>query len=255
MKRPLLSLASVALVLVGWEVASRSLTATIALFPPPSQVVLSLVRFATDGTLFLDLGGSLWRLAAGLSIGACVGVVTGLATGRVKAVRAFLSPIIQALRPLPPVAIIPLVIVWFGIGDGAKIFSIAFAVFFPVWINAHIGVTQISKTFLWSAALLTRSRIKIFRKVIFPAALPFIVTGIRTGIAIGFVMVFVSELAGASSGLGYRISVSQLAYRIDDMMAALVVLGFLGALTDAVFTFLVRKKFPWTALEKHEPAY
>ena len=166
-------------------------------------------------------------------------------TGKKKIFENILSPIIQILRPLPPVAIIPLVIVWFGIDDGAKIFSIAFAVFFPVWLNTHIGVGRMAHEFLWSAKLLTTSSLKIFRKIVFPSALPFIIAGIRTSIAVAFVMVFVSELSGASSGLGYRISISSLAYRIDEMIAALIVLGALGAVTDQLFVFATNKIFPW----------
>jgi len=149
------------------------------------------------------------------------------------------------LRPLPPVAIIPLIIIWFGIGAGAKIFSIAFAVFFPVWINTYIGSRQINHIFLWSGNLLTNSRLKILLKIIIPATLPFIVAGVRTSIAIAFIMVFVSELIGSSSGLGYRISISQLTYRIDEMMATLFVLGALGALSDKLFVFVINKKYSW----------
>lgn len=228
-----------------WEFVSRSGFVNPALFPPPSQVALALLGMITTGTLFSDLRDSLWRLLAGLFIGSAIGVVFGLLTGRIKSFANALTSIIQILRPLPPVAIIPLVIVWFGIDDGAKIFSIAFAVFFPVWINAHIGARQIPRAFLWGAKLFTNSSVKILREVVFPAALPFIVAGIRTGIAVGFVMVFVSELSGASSGLGYRISITSLAYRIDEMMAALIVLGALGAITDQLFVFGTRKIFPW----------
>ena len=199
----------------------------------------------TSGTLVTDLRDSLWRLIMGLALGGITGVIIGLLTGRKKKIKNILSPIIQILRPLPPVAIIPLVIVWFGIDDGAKIFSIAFAIFFPVWLNTHIGVSRIAREFLWSAKLLTASSLKIFCKVIFPSALPFIIAGVRMSIAIAFVMVFVSELSGASSGLGYRISITSLAYRIDGMIAGLIVLGALGALTDQLFIFATNKLFPW----------
>lgn len=231
--------------LVLWELISRSGFVSPSLFPPPSRVAVALWGMITAGTLFSDLQDSLWRLAAGLFIGSAVSVIVGLLTGRVKSFATAFSPVIQILRPLPSVAIIPLVIVWFGIDDGAKIFSIAFAVFFPVWINTHIGALQIPRDFLWSAKLLTNSSAKIFREVVFPAALPFTIAGIRTGIAIAFIMVFVSELAGASSGLGYRISVTQAAYRIDQMIAALIVLGALGAIADQLFVFGTRKLFPW----------
>ena len=216
-----------------------------SLFPPPSKVVLSLKELVISGIIFTDLKASLWRLILGLILGCFSGVTIGMLTGRIDFIKKIFSPIIQLIRPLPPVAIIPLIIVWFGIGDGAKIFSIAFAVFFPVWINSHLGAQRISNVFLWSAQLLTKSNLKIFQKVIFPASLPFIVAGIRIGISIAFIMIFVSELTGSSSGLGYRISISHLSYHIDEMMAALFVLGLLGALSDFLFSQLINYFFPW----------
>lgn len=245
MKRFLWFILPILVVVALWEFVSRSGSVNPALFPPPSKVVVALWEMVVAGTLFTDLRDSLWRLLVGLFIGSTVGVIFGLLTGRVKSFAAALSPIIQILRPLPPVAIIPLVIVWFGIDDSAKIFSIAFAVFFPVWINTHIGARQIPQAFLWGAKLLTKSSVKTLREVVFPAALPFVVAGIRVGIASAFIMVFVSELSGASSGIGYRISITYLAYRIDEMIAALLVLGALGAIADQLFVIGTHKLFPW----------
>lgn len=245
MKRFLWFIFPIIVLIALWEFVSGSGFVNPALFPPPSKVVVALWEMIMSGILFSDLRDSLWRLFAGLFIGSAFGVVFGLLTGRIKSFATALSPIIQILRPLPPVAIIPLVIVWFGIDDGAKIFSIAFAVFFPVWINAHIGARQIPQAFLWGAKLFTNSPVKILREVVFPAALPFVIAGIRVGIASAFIMVFVAELSGASSGIGYRISITYLSYRIDEMIAGLLVLGALGAITDQLFVFGTRKIFPW----------
>jgi NitT/TauT family transport system permease protein len=206
---------------------------------------MALGEMARSGELTRDIRVSVWRAAVGWLLGSFAAVGVGLVTGRIEAVREFVAPIIQLFRPLPPVAIIPVIIVWFGIGEISKVFSIAFAVFFPVWINAHVGSQRIPNSFLWSARTLKVKRLTILWKVIFPGALPFIVAGFRTGIAIAFIMVFVSELAGASAGLGYQISVSHLAYRVDRMMGALVVLGLLGALADLVMTKLLDMTFPW----------
>lgn len=203
---------------------------------------------ARSGELLRDIQASLWRALIGFCLGSVIAIFVGLLTGRIKLFSNYLSPLIQLLRPLPPVAIIPLVIVWFGIGEVSKIFSISFAVFFPVWINTHVGVRDIPKTFLWSAHTLKIRGLAILWKVIFPAALPFIVAGLRTGISIAFIMVFVSELAGASSGIGYQIYSSQLAYRMDRMIAALVLLGLFGALADIGLLAIIRLVFPWLKL-------
>ncbi len=236
------------LFVIIWELISRSNIVNIALFPPPSSVLVALVEMQKSGELLRDIGSSYLRVFIGFSWGASIGIMLGLLTGRIKPFSDALVPIIQLVRPLPPVAIIPLVIVWFGIGELAKIFSIGFAVFFPVWLATFLGAKQIPERLLWSARTLTRSRLKMFHEVIFPATLPFIVAGLRTGIAISFVMVFVSELAGASSGIGYQISISHLAYRIDRMVASLVILGISGALADLLFSLAATHIFPWLSL-------
>ncbi|HXJ96379.1 MAG TPA: ABC transporter permease [Terriglobia bacterium] len=239
---------SIVLFLVAWEIVSRLGLVHPSLFPPPSRVFLALIEMARTGELARDVRASLWRAALGFVFGGAAGIAIGLLTGRLKKVDNYLSPLIQLFRPLPPVAIIPLVIVWFGIGEVSKVFSIAFAVFFPVWINAHLGACEVPLTFLWSAQTLGVKNVRLLWKVIFPAALPFAVAGLRTGVSLAFIMVFVSELAGASAGIGYQISVSYLAYRVDRMMAALAVLGLFGAGADFLLTRLAWLAFPWLKL-------
>lgn len=245
-----LSCVPILALLLLWEAVSRSALINPLLFPPPTIVARALWDLIRSGVLAWDAVVSLWRVLAGLIAGILAGLVTGLLTGRIRALERILSPVIHVLRPLPPVAIIPLIIVWFGIDDAAKIFSIALAVFFPVWLNTHIGAQRVAQEYLWSAELLTRSRAAIFARVVLPAALPFIVAGIRAAISTAFIMVFVSELAGAQSGLGYRISITQLAYRIDQMIAALVVLALLSALCDRLFTGTIARLFPWLSINR-----
>lgn len=236
-----------------WELVSREGPVDQVLFPPPSVVALAWCELLLKGVFLLDIKESLWRLFSGLIIGGSMGIIVGLLTGRVKIINQIISPFIQILRPLPAVAIIPLVIIWLGIDNGAKIFTIAYGAFFPIWVNTHSGVEQMPSIYLWSAQLFSVSRFKLFWNVILPATLPFIFVGIRTGVAIGYAMVFVSELAGASSGIGYRIVSTQSVYRIDQMMATLFTLGLLGALTDLLIVFLSKKLTPWIKHHQHEP--
>jgi NitT/TauT family transport system permease protein len=239
---------SIAIFLVLWEVTARAGFTHISLFPPPSQVLTAFVEMGRSGELVRDVRASMWRAVIGFVLGSAVGICTGLITGRIETLNNYLSPLIQLFRPLPPVAIIPLVIVWFGIGEVSKVFSIAFAVFFPVWINTHLGAREVPRVFIWSAGTLGVKGFNVLWQVILPAALPFVVAGLRTGVSLAFIMVFVSELAGASAGIGYQISVSYLAYRVDRMMAALVLLGLLGAAADLLLTRLMWLIFPWLRL-------
>jgi ABC-type nitrate/sulfonate/bicarbonate transport system permease component len=246
----ILRLSVIVLFLVLWETVSRLEIVNPRLFPAPSTVWIALMEWGREGELWRDISASFVRMFFGYLIGAFLGVILGLFTGRSRLADRCISPLIQIFRPLPPVAIIPLVIVWLGIGNTAKIFSIAFAVFFPVWINAHIGASSIPRAYLWSAKILSKSRLKIMAKVLFPASMSAIIAGLRTSIAIAFIMVYVAEIAGSSSGIGYQISISHLAYRIDRMMAALFVLAAAGALSDYLFATSVHKMFPWTKSEQ-----
>ena len=233
-----------------WEFTSRMEVVNPRLFPAPTIVFSALVEWVRSGELWRDVTASYWRMFVGYLFGGVLGVMLGMITGRNRLINRSLSSLIQLFRPLPPVAIIPLIIVWLGIGDTAKIFSIAFAVFFPVWINTHLGASSVAPIYLWSAQTLCQSKVKIALRVLFPAVLPSIVAGLRTAIATAFIMVYVAEIAGASSGIGYRISVMHLAYRIDKMMAALLILALAGALADFLFAQAIRRAFPWTTLER-----
>ncbi len=241
---------SIIVFLIAWEVLARQGFVHISLFPPPTTVLFAINEMMLSGELVRDFQASVGRVILGFVFGGIAGVVFGLLTGRVQAINNYLTPLVQIFRPLPPVAIIPLVIVWFGIGELSKVFSIAFAVFFPVWINSHIGAKEVPQVFIWGARTLGIKGWHIISKVIFPGALPFIIAGLRSGVAIAFVMVFVSELAGASSGIGYQISVSHLAYRIDRMIGALFILGFMGAVSDFLLIKLTQIFFPWLKLIK-----
>src|SRR5439155_5523503 len=145
----------------------------------PSHVWLALVDMAHSGELLRDLTASLQRAFLGLFLGTIAGVAIGLLTGRVAWWNAYWTPLIQLARPLPPVAIIPLVITWLGITETAKVFSIAFAVFFPVWINTHLGAMELPRTYLWTAASLRIGTLQTFWRIILPGALPFVVAGFR----------------------------------------------------------------------------
>ena len=241
----IVSAASLLAVLAAWTLASGSGLVNATLFPPPSAVLAALVAVAASGELASHVISSMSRVFVGLAAGSAAGVAAGLVTGRVRLADESISPILNVLRSFPPVAIIPLIIVWLGIGDGAKVFSIAFAVFFPVWVNAHFGASHIPQHYLDAAATLTRSKTKKWTAVILPASVPHILAGVRVGVGVSFVMVFVSELAGSSSGIGYLIYAAHEAYRIDLMLAGLLVLGFLGSSTDNLVAYAGRRLFPW----------
>lgn len=237
------------IILLLWHTIVSLQLVSPALFPGPISVMIAGISWFHSGVLVQDILISTWRLLVGLVIGASFGILLGLAMGRILFLEETVAPFFHILRAFPPVAIIPLIIVWLGIGDVAKIFSIAFAVFFPLWISTLIGVKSIPKEYLRVAALFSKHRMKTMTKVIIPASMPFLVNGMRIAIAMGFIMVFVSELAGASSGLGYFISAAQIIYRVDQMVAGLIVLGLLSYVTDYAFVYFSRRAFPWVTAQ------
>jgi len=246
--RLITGIASLTCAVAAWEVVARSGVVPRALFPAPSDVVAAFVEWARAGALALDLATSLGRALIGYVLGGGCGLLVGTISGRSPSIDAVLSPIVHVLRPIPPVAIIPLVILWAGIGDGAKVTAIAFAVFFPVWVASHAGSSAVPQIYLWSGRVLGASKWRQLLTIVFPSALPTIVAGLRIGVATAFVMVFVTELAGASNGLGYEIALSQSAYRIDRMVAALALLAMTAAATDYLQLATLRAAFPWLAL-------
>lgn len=246
----LLALCSITAALLIWQFVANAGLVSPLLFPPPTAVFRAFVGWWYSGAFLTDVEASFGRVFAGLAIGAVSGMAVGLITGRSAIFRRTLTPIFQVLRPLPPVAIIPLVIIWLGIGEPAKVFSIAFGVFFPVWLNTHVGAANVAVEHLRSAKIFSTSRWRTLTRVIIPAAFPTIFAGLRVAVAIAFVMVYVAEFAGASAGIGYEISITYLGYRIDQMMAALAVLALAGALTDALLSLAVKLAFPWMSAQE-----
>ena len=244
----LYSIASILVFGIIWEILPAIGWLDGRLIPPPSQILRGGIGWVASGEFRLDVVSSLVREMIGLCLGCIIGIIVGLLTGRIKIIDSILSPLFHVFRAFPPVALLPVFITLLGIEDSSKIFSIAFACFFPTWLNTHIGAANIPVEYIQSAILLSNSPLNIFYRVILPASSTAIVTGVRLSIAIGFVLLYVSELAGASEGLGYRIANGQMSYRMDVMFAALFVLGGLASLTDWLFVCATHYFLPWLRL-------
>jgi NitT/TauT family transport system permease protein/sulfonate transport system permease protein len=222
------------------------------LFPGPVAVSRAFLVWARDGTLLLDIQASLKRVAMGWVAGGVSGIVLGLLSGRLAWANVSVGRIVNTLRAVPPVALVPLAILWFGISESSKVFLVSWGTFFPVWLNTHLGASNVKKSIEWSARSLGMDRYRLVFKVILPSSVPSIVAGLRLAIGIAYICVFVGELAGASQGLGFRIATASLVFRADLMLAGLVVLGILGAASDAAFLSLARRVLPWLRdLEGH----
>ena len=232
------------IVLLWWLVASSGAVSQ-DLFPTPGMVIAAAMELYRDGVLISDLKISLTRAAVGFTIGSTLGVLVGLLTARVALVSAALEPFLTLLRPIPAIALVPIAIVWFGIGEGSKYFVIPYTVFLAVWLNTHHGALHVAGTYIRAARSLGATRLREFFEVIVPAAAPHIVVGLRLGAALAFLSLVAAELSGASAGIGFRLQDARQFIRTDRMFVGLIELGVLGALLDMVFVYVSNRLVHW----------
>lgn len=239
------SIISIPLFLVIWELAARAEGSNMVLFPPPTIVARGMVRWVESGDFFLDLWTSLRRVVVGFLLGASVGVVMGVLTGRVRLISSLLSPIFHILRPIPPIAFIPIVILWFGLSETGKLFLIFWGVFFMVWISTHLAVQNVDKGLIKAALALGTPERLMLREVIFLGALPVIMVGLRTSVGISFYTLVAAELAGTVAGVFFRIDIAQQNLQTGQVLGGLLVLGLLSFLADRAFGAFANRAVWW----------
>jgi len=237
--------ASIPLFLMAWQAASMSGYVNELLFPPPTSVAVALWHELIDGTLLLDLSVSVMRVVVGFASGAAAGIVVGLLTGRYAIVSNLLTPIFQLLRPIPPIAFVPIVILWFGLSEWGKWFLVFWGVFFTVWVATHLGVQRADPALIRAARSLGTPDRLLIRDVILPSALPTIFVGLRTAVSISFYTLVAAELAGAFAGLAYRIDLAHQNMQTGQMLGSLMVLGAVSATADRGFAILSRRLVWW----------
>lgn len=227
---------SVALLTLVWEiVASRMAT---ILFPPPHVALEALIKELTAGRLLSDVAISLQRIAIGFALGSTVGALIGLLMGTSTLLRRFFDPYVNFFRFVPSIAMISPMIIWFGIGETSKVALIWYTSTWIVLLNTMSGVFGVSENKIRAARCFGASRVQVFRHVVLPSTLPYILTGMRIGMASSFTTVVAAEMVAADKGLGYLIINSRLWFAIDVIFAAIVTLGVLGLLTDRLFQLL-----------------
>jgi NitT/TauT family transport system permease protein len=225
------------LLLAAWWVIVVRSGSTI--FPSPWQVVTGTRELVADGTLWMHITSSLMRVGAGFLLATLVAVPLGLWMGRVDFVYDTLNPVFQLLRPISPIAWIPIAILWFGVGDASPIFLIFIASVFPMIVQTASGVHTIEQRFLLAAENFGVSRAKLFRRVVFPATLPQIIMGMRISLGVAWLVVVAAEMIALRSGLGYMIMDSRNAgNRYDLVVAGMIIIGMIGLLLDGLMRLL-----------------
>ena len=225
-----------ALVVVWW--AAVVITESV-IFPTPWQVVLGAAELARQGTLLTHVASSLLRVGAGYLLAITLAVPLGILMGWFGGVFAALNPLTQLLRPISPIAWIPLAIIWFGVGDLAPIFLIFLSSFLPIVVETTVGVHTIEQQYIRAARNFGVSSLKLFRLVIVPGALPQIIVGLRISLGVAWLVVVAAEMIALRSGLGYLIIDSRNAgNRYDLVVAGMVIIGGTGLLLDSLMRCL-----------------
>jgi NitT/TauT family transport system permease protein len=210
-----------------------------AIFPTPWQVVTGTLELARDGTLWSDIGASLMRVGVGFSLAVTIAVPMGLWMGWVKGAFSTLNPIFQILRPISPIAWIPIAILWFGVGDASPIFLIFMSSVFPMVVQTTAGVHTIERRYLRAAENFGVSRYTLFSRVIIPAVLPQIIVGMRIGLGVAWLVVVAAEMIALRSGLGYLIIDSRNAgNRYDLVIGGMVIIGLIGLSLDGAMRLM-----------------
>ena len=233
------------LLAIAWEAIARlELVSSLAL-PPLSAVIASWFELVKSGELVTNGASSLYRAAAGLGLSIVVGTALGIGMAWWRPVNALLSPIVEVFYPMPKSALIPVTVLWLGFGDGSKILLIFLGCMLPVTLGAFNGARGSDRTLVWSARSMGAGRARMLWDVVVPSALPELLNGIRTALALSFILLVSSELIVAREGLGYLIGFLGANGSYDAMYAVVLTVAFLGFAADRGYQMLMNRMLQW----------
>ncbi len=240
---PLAKASLLAVVLLAWQLAAlRGLPEYVL---SPLQIVRSVVEALGTREIYEHIGASLMRALPGFFLGSLMGILLGLAAGVARWFDRMLSPAVFLTYPVPKIVLLPIFMIWFGIGDLSKVLIIALACFYPVFINAYYGVRQTRPILVWSALNMGATPAQVFRRVVVPSAAPMILAGLRVSLALSFIVMFAAEMINARSGLGHLIRVAENSLRFDLMYVSLVSIAILGYAGDRLVRYGQSRLLAW----------
>jgi sulfonate transport system permease protein len=233
------------LIVLLWESLARFGQIPGYILPAPTKVVATGIALVRDGTLIPDIGISLARAAAGFVIGGFIGFALGVIVGFSRTAGLLLDRTVLMLRAIPFLAVLPLVIVWLGIGEGAKIFLVAFGVAFPIYMNTVLGIRQVDPKLIELGRVTGLSTWTLIRRIILPGALPSILNGVRYALATAWLALVVAETIAASSGIGFLAMDAREFLRTDVIVLVIVIYAVIGVIADSVAKLLERRLLSW----------
>jgi NitT/TauT family transport system permease protein len=250
-KKIICAVVGIGTLIVIWQLATYFGRVSSALFPPPMAALTGLYELATTGVLWESIAVSMLRFFAGYLSAAVLAVVLGMCFGYFKGLWQFINPAIQILRPISPIAWLPFVVLWFGIGDIPAIAIVFIAAFFPILLNTVSAVAKVDPMYFKLAKNFGLSRLDVFAKIIFPAAFPNIASGLHIAIGTAWVFIVAGEMVGAQSGLGFLIADTRNNVRIDLLMAAMFAIGLSGLALDEIVVLMERQIYKkWGAISE-----
>jgi NitT/TauT family transport system permease protein len=232
-------------ILILWEIGSRTGVISNIALPAPSQALTAFADLVKTGMLWKHLDASLYRLLVGWIFGSLLGIGFGLMIGLFSLARAGLLPLVSALFPIPKIALLPLFIIWFGIGEGSKVATILFGTFFPTVIATYAGVDAVDRNLIRMGQSFGLSWLSIVRKIIIPGALPAILSGFRISISIAIVLLVAAEMIGAEFGIGAYILMAGSLFALDQLIAGVAMLSILGLVMSWVIGRAERYLLKW----------
>ncbi len=244
MRDRLLGFGAPVLLLALWELFARFHLIDTRFFPAPSSIFGTLVTLTRSGELPTNTMVSLTRLFFGIVIGGVPALILGLAMGLYRPIRATIDPMIAATYPIPKSAILPLILLIFGLGESSKIAMVAIGMFYPVVINTAVGVRQIDRIYLDVGKNFGANRWETFRTIAFPGALPFIMSGVKIGVGLGLILIAIAEMVGAQSGLGFMLWNAWQILQVNTMYVGLVMIALIGFLLSVILNEVERLLIP-----------
>ena len=239
------SVASILCLLAIWELVCLSGVVSSLFLPAPSAIINALLEMIADGEIGVSLAASLYRILAGFFVGSLIGLGVGLVTGTSALMDKIGTPIVNAIYPIPKIALLPLFILWLGIGELSKVTIIALGVFFPVAMNTYSGVKNVDTLLLKVAASFNASWWMTMKSVVLPNALPMIFAGLRLAAGTSLLLLVAAEMIAAQVGIGALILHYGDLMITDKLMAGVIVLSLLGLVFNLILQFVERKTIPW----------
>jgi len=231
--------------LVVWEAAVRFHFVEAFALTSPTMIVQDMAHLIATGELQRHIAASMTRILAGYSVALVAGVFVGVLMGWFKLLDDFIDPIVEVFRPVSPLAILPLAILWLGIGQASKVFVVAYGCVFPIMLNTYAGVRSVPRSTIEAARIMGARPDEMLRKVVLPHSLPLIMTGARISFAVSLIVIIAAEMVAADTGLGYMILTAQQTFHTSDLFAGIVTIAIIGFVGDRLLRLLRARLCPW----------